>query len=483
MKKSTLLLTIILGIFQISIAQNIIYNANSSNDVIINDAIYLNDNFYLVGKEISSNRIYPKFIKINPNGNVLIDTTLPLTEDGYFSNIVFAKNELHISNTFTTFGTDKSCYDFVVDTNFITKNFVYIEDGNVTKSKQVSDSTIIYIGQYYDTFINLYVSFISLHNLNTGNVISDYHIQKQNPVELYDVIKNKNGYSYFANSPDSLLSIGVFQYNVDDSLYVLDSFALRTTNSQFNANQSLLGPISAVEITDSTFISNSIIFHPTYLNQQNSLDAGISIYNIDGTEQNVQFAGKSDTNSSTSNNSIAKAGNYFYAIATENSSNINNSLSNILITKINLQGNIIWSQHFSNNANLKVKKILSFKGDSLLIIGTSQATNSSPELAFALKTDTSSNGIINSIKELDQYNSISIYPNPSRFAISLDIKDPTVVNHIKEMSILNIDGKVITTYNSNYQNNINIENLKSGIYFLKIDFVDYSKTLKFIKVD
>src|SRR5690606_31814849 len=124
----------------------------------------------------------------------------------------------------------------------------------------------------------------------------------------------------------------------------------KSSYSQYNANQAILGPITAESLSDSTFLLNSSISHPQYANQQLDIDIGVSRYNIDGTEISLSFTGKIDTNSLTTVNSITKAGNYYYIAATENSTKINSSKSNIVVSKVNTQGNIIWSQYYSNSS-------------------------------------------------------------------------------------------------------------------------------------
>ena len=73
-------------------------------------------------------------------------------------------------------------------------------------------------------------------------------------------------------------------------------------------------------------------------------------------------------------------------------------------------------------------------------------------------------------------NEISIFPNPTNSTIQL-INAPLNAS----IKILNIEGQVVKTYTNNTNNqNINIESLSNGIYFIKINNL---KPIKLVKIN
>uniref|UniRef100_UPI0040492400 T9SS type A sorting domain-containing protein n=2 Tax=Gelidibacter sp. TaxID=2018083 RepID=UPI0040492400 len=75
---------------------------------------------------------------------------------------------------------------------------------------------------------------------------------------------------------------------------------------------------------------------------------------------------------------------------------------------------------------------------------------------------------------------ISIYPNPTN--ATLFINNPTGIN-LSKGTIYDISGRLISTINSNINNNItpiNVSEFATGIYFLKLDAENASTTFKFI---
>ena len=82
-----------------------------------------------------------------------------------------------------------------------------------------------------------------------------------------------------------------------------------------------------------------------------------------------------------------------------------------------------------------------------------------------------------SIQESAINNKISIHPNPANTFINIDIDEN--YNGDFHVTIYNSLGvKVLETSN---QNNINIESLSSGVYFINVMTEHFSQTIKFSK--
>lgn len=84
-------------------------------------------------------------------------------------------------------------------------------------------------------------------------------------------------------------------------------------------------------------------------------------------------------------------------------------------------------------------------------------------------------------KSFDDNGMLSIYPNPANDVVYIGLGTSDVLP--SSFSIISTIGQVITTktVTSSYDLQINISSLTSGVYFIKVDRQNASKTFKFIK--
>lgn len=454
------------------IAQGIVHYSEANTEY--NDLVIINNQIHVVGKKIINNKTRPVYLKLDGNGNVLNDTVLSNLE-GYFSNIFFLNNNFHLSSSLIIQSSYESI-DIVIDTNFNFKYIVDIEDGQIDKSVLSNDSIILHIG--HNNFSNnLNYSFVAVENLNDTSVNSNFTYFSSNPIEMYDIFSLRGKYFYFMNSPDSTTKSHVLQYILDSNLTVIDSFNLYSSYKNFNSNNSVLGPACALVLNDSNFMLSSTISHKVYQNEIESLDHGISIYNLGGQEKSISFAGNPDTNSLTSNSSLVNNGSDIFSIATENITGVNNSNSYVKLTKIDFQGKIEWSSEFMTNSNLIVNNLYSLGLDSLIILGESYSgTNKN---SFILKTDTTPEGLMNSLLSLEfKPNDLKVYPNPFTNTLNLESKSKKI-----DIVILynNYGQKVREYYNTTSLTNI--ENLPTGLYIIHLISASVKRSFKIIKTD
>lgn len=96
-------------------------------------------------------------------------------------------------------------------------------------------------------------------------------------------------------------------------------------------------------------------------------------------------------------------------------------------------------------------------------------------IAYAFVTDT---GQTNHIKEITEQLNLVLYPNPATdvltFASEKDLHNAMVL-------ITGIDGKPVKRFVHMHENSIDIADLPSGPYILKVDLEKYSGTARFIK--
>lgn len=75
--------------------------------------------------------------------------------------------------------------------------------------------------------------------------------------------------------------------------------------------------------------------------------------------------------------------------------------------------------------------------------------------------------------------SLNLYPNPAKNMLTLE----GLNGSINTISIVNINGQIMKQYATIDTNSfeMNVENLETGVYFVKIDNTNSSKTIRFIK--
>ncbi len=82
--------------------------------------------------------------------------------------------------------------------------------------------------------------------------------------------------------------------------------------------------------------------------------------------------------------------------------------------------------------------------------------------------------------DFDSLNNISLYPNPTNGI--LNISANPVLGSPKNVTIYNNLGQIVKTVNANSNEfSVDTANFSSGVYFIKLDFNNNSKTLRFIK--
>ncbi|MEC4048266.1 T9SS type A sorting domain-containing protein [Flavobacterium sp. SUN046] len=83
----------------------------------------------------------------------------------------------------------------------------------------------------------------------------------------------------------------------------------------------------------------------------------------------------------------------------------------------------------------------------------------------------------NAIFATDQ--SIKLYPNPSKGLLYIDLGNSNLINEVQNISIFSAKGELVYKTNG-FQSNITIQNLATGTYFVKIQFVNTTLTKKLL---
>lgn len=475
MKRITLI-TFLCSITISITAQNFQFLSNLVYSVSINDAVELNNKFYLVGSIDSSGTDKPYFCIIDSRGVMIFDSVYNST--GEFINVHEVDNILYISHYFfNRLINFHMIFNLQYDTNFVFQDGIFVGEGVLQKSKMNNDSTILYIGYEPPLGPNhTYSSFVVKQDIITEHLTYNFQSYSINPLKSYDILSNPNGYYLFTNSPDSSVSNQVSIYNLDDSLNVVNSASITTSYKQFISNSPFLGPVTAVSLSDSTFMLNGHFKRPRYANQTNANDIGLIVLDSSLSELNLDYAGKIDTNSFSGMNSIANLNGAFYLGNTENI----NGKSEFMVSKADSTGNILWTKYYiKSNASIRLNKILPTSDQHLFLVGSYQLPTGVKQ-AFAIKTDTNLNSLPTLIKEIEMQLDFKVYPNP--FKNELTIVLPFSLKDAK-YTIFTIDGRIIKHSKIfSKEQLLDVSSLSSGIYFIKFKIGDLAFNRKIIKL-
>ena len=196
---------------------------------------------------------------------------------------------------------------------------------------------------------------------------------------------------------------------------------------------------------------NCIADHPSYLNQVYSSDLALVQFDTNYNELSIAFSGKKDTNYTTSRNSIAFDNNSIFTGGTGE--------NEIILNQYDTSNNRLKFTFYHDASILELKKIVAFK-DSILIIGN---TNNQ---FFAIKLDSIPSQIVTSLDEKNNFQSVQfkVFPNPAENFINIHSDNIK----IKRLEVYNQNGTLVKEINKLSSSTISIEDLKAGVYFLRL---------------
>ena len=145
---------------------------------------------------------------------------------------------------------------------------------------------------------------------------------------------------------------------------------------------------------------------------------------------------------------------------------LNDSLSDLILLKVNSLGDSIWGKVFGGNGDDFGNSIITTNDNGFAIVGYTTSFGSAFKEVYFLKTD--SLGLITSINKYQiGEKPIKIFPNP--FSNSTTLQTSTKFNNLT-LSILNSFGQEVKQFKNINGNSFTFyrENLPSGIYFLHL---------------
>ena len=436
-------------------------------DIIFVDSVY---NFQLECNDPDEDTLYyslinaPNGMHINNSGfitwkptaydrgihSILIKVTDPFNLSDYlFYNITVL--EL-LNNLAVTFNKPKyNCYDDI--------GFIHLIDASLSLPSKSIDTLSVYISsnantngielkaietepntKIFKTFFEFSssASYEKLYVFNTDSI----SLQYINPV-LHDTL---NEYSYFSDQPLQA-PIGVIASNGDycDKVVISWEHASCVTGYDVYRSNTYLGSTELTYFEDNNPSYDSTTYK---IYSNNSSGTSISYGSDDGFAKNIptisgEISGQDSVlvNSTVTYNVENINGiTYHWSTDCGDIDSVNSDIDSV---------NVTWTS--LGNCQLKVipKNVCGDGPTRILNVTVYEAVG---------------------IEENERTNLISIYPNPAQGVIFIDSE-----LKIERIKLFNIQGSVII--DSEFQNEINISEIKSGIYFIKL----YSKRGELIK--
>lgn len=157
--------------------------------------------------------------------------------------------------------------------------------------------------------------------------------------------------------------------------------------------------------------------------------------------------------------------------------------SKVVLIKTDSFGNKLWKKSFPQ-LNMDMPSDIRQTQDSGYIITGNTVDNSNLNFyIFALKTDDSLS--VTSLHSESFTSGISVFPNPVHQLLELKMNDVDM-NNIQSIAVTDVLGSevMVATHNDLLSKTIYVSSVKSGIYFLKLIFVNKqeSKSIKFVKL-
>jgi hypothetical protein len=439
-------------------AQNFYYKSALPYGVSVNDAVELNGKFYMVGNIDSAGVKRPYSCVLDATGKLVFETVVQNLV-GQYVNIHKINNTLHTSSQLIPIAGFYQFYHIQIDTNFVFLNSSLIGFGIFRKSKLINDSIIVYAAYQLPGGGSYYNAGVYVQNILNSTVLSNtYSISSLNPFEVYDIVSPANGvYHLYTSSPDSLISDQVSVHIISDSLRSVKNQLLKSSYNQFTTTSRVVGTVSA-EFYNNSIVLNAAVEHPTYQNQFLNQDLALIRYDTNYNELNLSFSGRTDTNYTTSRNSVSVSTNKI--ISAGNTDIGTPNFEEIIINEYDLTGNLNKSVHYTDGNRLELKKVLQLANNQLLIIG-----NTGNQF-FAIKVDSLSNNLPTGILEMLAPNSIDLvlFPNPAQNWVQVNLNG---TDKLESYQLLDIKGQLLKS-EKNTNGLIPTTDLSNGFYLIRL---------------
>lgn len=454
----------------------------SNNPMTIWGVAEMEDGYIMVGERTPTdeNLPCPYFLKIDGAGNFTGDSVLS-GFPGYFSNIFNWGDNFVVSGSASSleFPEDVESVIYQIDENFQMLSPVGVQWGKIQNCKMIDNTTLIAIGtEQLDE--NTYLANAKLYNL-TEFLNEDYYtllFQSVYPIEMYDVVKIGNTYRIFVKNQLIENATGVKMFTYDANFEFISVSDVETGYSDFGIDSKFTGPVSALLLSDTTFMIHGVAPHPLSANEENNLDAATAVWNEANEELELTFTGVADTNAYTSRNSISRGNGHIYLGATKNFDGLpSDATSYFMLTKLGDFGDVVWTKYYGNDTNLKLTNVLATADGGALMVGESYIASVDVHNIYVVKVGP--NGELTGIDNPDPSTfSTYVFPNPATSQIKFELPDGHTGAAILE--IFDLSGKKLDVISFRPGMAVNVAQYENGIYIYRLLGDGFQSSGKFV---
>ncbi len=451
----------------------------TENDDIAYDAVEINQTYIIPvnSGDYFAQNFSLKFLKLNFDGEI-IDSLSLTTSSGYEMDPTFNVFPLNDSILLSICQIKNSTGETGFRFTHISYNFELLYDTIVFDSITTrisfdiildNDSNIVSVG-YTVWFEEFFLSVYDIYGNNLKNGIYP-NLQAGYLASTVMDIPDQNVYhmySYWGND-EEFFEINKETLEIDTVLHYPDGFLPRNTikgldnNSYYLAGKQFSQTVSNSHklIVDEKKIIESVI------NQDLSF---VEMDNYGNVLNQKVYIVSSDTNSFYSYNSFDIYNEKIYFGGTYNFDNaaafpFSAEYRWIFINKLNPDGSIIWQRFYKGDANYVPYKVLATTDGGALILSTKYDWNDpipNQRDLHILKVDSTGwyEGMTTGETEYDQPKQILVYPNPVKDKVNF----VTGFYNNLELTIYNINGKLVHSSHLPHTQTINLQHLPTGMY-------------------
>jgi hypothetical protein len=427
------------------------------------------DSIVVISKYIdTSNFNVTRYIvnKVDKQGNLCYSKVI--SEDTAFYNVVESANTFFVDNE-TIFLTETRSYYDAPTTISWHANMWYIIDKNFSIVGQYgTNSTIItdlqdigvyknnvgYVYCYLPIFNNNKIGFYQLDNWGAPISKKVTTTINPHPITTARLVKMNSGNAIVVTLRSWYTQVGfntLTNYIIFDSTgnylteYTLPELGARRVVAVKEYNNNILVMLHS---TNQNLESYTVLL----LLSQNFNEVWRYVFPINSHYNSIDIA---------NNNDIILVGSYFV-----------NSTSNSLISKVDAQGNLIWSKTYGSGLFNHVKYT---DDQEILASGTSSITGAG--LILLADANGCYENCVSDLNDKELESDFTLFPNPAKNVLTIQSQQPfstiEVTNALGQIDRMDVNSKEL---------NLDISHYTAGIYFIKIYTEDgLTTTKKFVK--
>jgi len=488
-----LIIIILLTISNIVISQNIFtqYYPSSENYGSLRVKEDFNGDFVISGYKdiVTLERRKPNVFKVSSTGQKLDSMTFfsDITLDWYFHDVLIDSTSYYFigysadlktagygPNDSSMFLLKTDYYLNPIDTNYY--SIVNNQDISLSTSKFDINENIITAGYYY-TINGRFGSFINKINKN-GDLINSSLIPPDSNRFFLNIMIDPDSYYVFSHIFSGMKPRLIFKY--DTLLNLLDTYVIPPNALNYYS------PIKYGnnEYFTSGFTYSNEILVPSYKK------FAIIKSTIEGVLlDSLGFGVHNLTNYPAFYDALCmQNGNLFFAGSVYNNKWTippygEDEPSNLYIAKIDTSLNIIWEKLIGGDAYYSAMNVIATSDGGILMMASRNDLNDNKNNLDIILIKMDTNGNIAWTQEFELPKAeLLVYPNPAENILNIKIPSNIQVNNCNVLIYNNLGQNVFSQTINDNETSIDISRLKKGVHILIVESKDgWKKTTKFIK--